>query len=104
MILPGAGHIYLNLISKGVKISLVFVIVSYISLNLFPIISGFLGGFLPVFFQEQELPITTLQILVIFISLSFQTISIIPLIIIWYKQLKDIVKITTKQYNYSKSA
>jgi hypothetical protein len=68
MVIPGAGHIYLGkqYRMKGVKISLIFVIVSFISSYIVELLN-----------QSLLAPL-----------------SFFPIFIIWYKQLSNILKIT----------
>jgi hypothetical protein len=78
MVIPGAGHIYLGkeYKVKGVKIAILFVIVNFISFNILrPFLFGLLGsGYLP--------------------DILLSPILFVPIFIIWYKQLSNILNIT----------
>lgn len=80
MIIPGAGHIYLKLISRGIRISVTFVLLSFSLSSIVPIISGFVyvygGSFMGL------------------LPLLIQSIFVVPLLIIWYKQLKEVVRLS----------
>lgn len=83
LLIPGAGHIHLNQINKGIKIAILFVIFSYMSLYIFP-------NIIPFFFNAFSFPVGDFEPVLFILS---QSIGYFPVLIIWYKQLKDIMKI-----------
>ena len=90
MIIPGAGHIFLGIISKGIKISLSFVLLSYLLSSVSPFLGNFIENFISSIFGYER----WLYFFIDSISILISSIFLIPLIIIWYKQLIDIVRIT----------
>ncbi len=89
MVLPGSGHIYLadKYRDYGIKISILFVIVTYLSNS---VIFPFVLGFLSILIESLGLPYQLNNLLFPIIS----PLQFLPSFIIWYKQLRNILRIT----------
>ena len=83
IVLPGSGHIYLgdNYRNYGIKVSILFVIVTYLSNSvIFPIVLDFLDVSFSLNFSN-------------FLFAIISPIQFLPVFIIWYKQLRNILRI-----------
>ena len=89
LVLPGTGHIYIGKRNRGIKISITFVLVSYISNRLLDYILFEVTKNLDYFDYFQGL---------------LSAITFIPIFIVWYKQLKDIIRIIESEKNIIKRA
>ena len=79
MIFPGVGHVYLGQQRKGIRIAIVFVIISYFSVQI-----------VNYFINSLNIPI----------RLDFlNLLSFIPIIVFWIWQIFNLLKLIENQSN-----